>query len=81
MADLAGTSWEWRCGRHHISGYVARTYLDARHEIEVAVEMRRAFRAAREWAMADRMRDVLRGAQVDVMDHKDGTSTWRWSNG
>ncbi len=44
--------------------------------IELLLEIRRELRAARQWALADRIRDGLRERGVIVEDHPSGT-TWR----
>jgi len=43
--------------------------------IDLLVELRTELRAAKQWALADRVRDGLAGLGVEVKDGKDG-STW-----
>ena len=43
--------------------------------IDLLVELRTELRAAKQWALADRVRDGLAGLGIEVKDGKDG-STW-----
>jgi len=45
--------------------------------VELLLAVRGDLRAARQWALADRIRDGLRELGVAVEDHPDG-STWRF---
>ncbi len=49
--------------------------LDA--EVEALIEARRAAKAARQWAEADRVRDQLKALGIVLEDRKDGTTGWR----
>jgi len=49
--------------------------LDA--EVEALIEARRAAKAARNWAEADRVRDQLKALGIIPEDRKDGTVGWR----
>ncbi|MCC7105770.1 MAG: cysteine--tRNA ligase [Chloroflexi bacterium] len=46
--------------------------------IDLLVETRRKLREARQWALADQIRDALRELGVSLEDRSDG-SLWRWS--
>jgi cysteinyl-tRNA synthetase len=52
---------------------------DAQVDTEVAelIEQRRAAKAAKNWAEADRVRDQLKAMGIVLEDRKDGTITWR----
>jgi cysteinyl-tRNA synthetase len=49
--------------------------LDA--EVEALIEARRAAKAAKNWAEADRVRDHLKAMGIVLEDRKDGTVGWR----
>jgi len=49
--------------------------LDA--EVEALIEARRAAKAARNWAEADRVRDQLKAMGIVLEDRKDGSTGWR----
>ncbi len=49
--------------------------LDA--EVEALIEARRAAKAAKQWAEADRVRDQLKAMGILLEDRKDGTVGWR----
>ncbi len=49
--------------------------LDA--EVEALIEARRAAKAAKQWAEADRVRDQLKALGIVLEDRKDGTTGWR----
>ncbi|HCZ34023.1 MAG TPA: cysteine--tRNA ligase [Holophagaceae bacterium] len=49
--------------------------LDA--EVEALIEARRAAKAAKNWAEADRVRDQLKALGIVLEDRKDGTVGWR----
>ncbi|MDE3032490.1 MAG: cysteine--tRNA ligase [Acidobacteriota bacterium] len=49
--------------------------LDA--EVEALIEARRAAKAAKQWAEADRVRDQLKALGIFLEDRKDGTTGWR----
>ena len=49
--------------------------LDA--EVEALIEARRAAKAAKHWAEADRVRDQLKAMGIVLEDRKDGTVGWR----
>ena len=49
--------------------------LDA--EVEALIDARRAAKAARDWAEADRVRDQLKALGIVLEDRKDGTTGWR----
>ncbi len=49
--------------------------LDA--EVEALIEARRAAKAAKQWAEADRVRDHLKALGIVLEDRKDGTTGWR----
>jgi cysteinyl-tRNA synthetase len=46
-------------------------------EVEGLIEERKAAKAARDWAAADRVRDRLKAMGVVLEDRKDGSVTWR----
>jgi cysteinyl-tRNA synthetase len=45
--------------------------------VENLIEQRKAAKAARNWAEADRVRDQLKAMGIVLEDRKDGTVTWR----
>jgi len=45
--------------------------------VEALIEQRKAAKAARNWAEADRVRDELKAMGIVLEDRKDGTVTWR----
>lgn len=47
-----------------------------RGQIEKMIEARKAARAAKNWAEADRIRDELVRQGIVLKDNKDGTTTW-----
>jgi cysteinyl-tRNA synthetase len=49
--------------------------LDA--EVEALIEARRAAKAAKNWAEADRVREQLKDLGIVLEDRKDGTTGWR----
>jgi cysteinyl-tRNA synthetase len=49
--------------------------LDA--EVEALIEARRAAKAGKNWAEADRVRDQLKALGIVLEDRKDGTTGWR----
>jgi cysteinyl-tRNA synthetase len=49
--------------------------LDA--EVADLIEARKAAKAARNWAEADRVRDQLKALGIVLEDRKDGTTGWR----
>ncbi len=49
--------------------------LDA--EVEAFIEARRAAKAAKNWAEADRVRDQLKALGIVLEDRKDGSVGWR----
>jgi len=49
--------------------------LDA--QVEALIERRKAAKAARDWAEADRVRDELKAMGIVLEDRKDGTVGWR----
>jgi len=49
--------------------------LDA--DVEALIEARRAAKAARNWAEADRLRDRLKAMGILLEDRKDGTVRWK----
>ena len=49
--------------------------LDA--EVEALLEARRAAKAAKNWAEADRVRDQLKALGIVLEDRKDGSTGWR----
>ena len=46
-------------------------------EVEALIEARRAAKAAKQWAEADRVRDQLKALGIVLEDRKDGTTGWR----
>jgi cysteinyl-tRNA synthetase len=46
-------------------------------EVEALIEARRAAKAAKNWAEADRVRDQLKALGIVLEDRKDGTTGWR----
>ncbi len=54
---------------------VERASLD--QDVEALIAARRAAKAARNWAEADRLRDRLRSMGVLLEDRKDGTVRWK----
>jgi len=53
----------------------ATSSLDA--EVEALIEARRAAKAAKDWAAADRVRDQLKALGIVLEDRKDGSTGWR----
>jgi cysteinyl-tRNA synthetase len=51
--------------------------LDA--EVEALIEVRRAAKAAKNWAESDRVRDQLKALGIVLEDRKDGSTGWRKS--
>jgi len=51
--------------------------LQADAAVTALIERRRAAKAARDWAEADRVRDELKAMGIILEDRKDGTVTWR----
>ena len=51
------------------------TSLD--REVEVLIERRKAAKAAKDWAEADRVREQLKTMGILLEDRKDGTVGWR----
>ena len=49
--------------------------LDA--EVEALIEARKAAKATRNWAEADRVRDQLKALGIVLEDRKDGSTGWR----
>ena len=49
--------------------------LDA--EVEALIEARKAAKAARDWAEADRIRDRIQAMGIVLEDRKDGSVAWR----
>ena len=45
--------------------------------VEALIEQRKAAKAAKNWAEADRVRDELKAQGIVLEDRKDGTVTWR----
>ncbi|HPS68751.1 MAG TPA: hypothetical protein PLA48_12940, partial [Holophaga sp.] len=45
--------------------------------VEALIEQRKAAKAARNWAEADRVRDQLKAMGILLEDRKDGTVGWR----
>ena len=45
--------------------------------MEALIEQRRAAKAAKNWAEADRVRDQLKAMGIVLEDRKDGTVGWR----
>jgi cysteinyl-tRNA synthetase len=45
--------------------------------VEALIEQRRAAKAARNWAEADRVRDQIKAMGIVLEDRKDGTVSWR----
>jgi cysteinyl-tRNA synthetase len=45
--------------------------------VAVLIERRKAAKAAKDWAEADRVRDELKALGIVLEDRKDGTVTWR----
>jgi cysteinyl-tRNA synthetase len=45
--------------------------------VEALIEQRKAAKAARNWAEADRVRDQLKAMGIVLEDRKDGTVSWR----
>jgi cysteinyl-tRNA synthetase len=45
-------------------------------EVEALIEARRAAKAAKQWAEADRLRDQLKALGIVLEDRKDGTTAW-----
>jgi cysteinyl-tRNA synthetase len=46
-------------------------------EVEAVIAQRIEARKSKNWAEADRLRDLLQEAQITVIDQPDGTSRWR----
>jgi cysteinyl-tRNA synthetase len=49
----------------------------SRWDIEPLIEARKAARAQKNFKEADRIREQLADAGVEIEDHKDGTTTWK----
>lgn len=49
--------------------------LDA--EVEALIEARKAAKAAKQWAEADRLRDQIKGMGIILEDRKDGSVAWK----
>ena len=47
--------------------------------VEALLELRQAFRAGKQWAEADAIRDILQSVNIRVEDAKSG-SQWRWGS-
>jgi cysteinyl-tRNA synthetase len=69
LAFLDETDAIFAAWPHQTSG------LDA--EVEALIEARRAAKAARNWAEADRVRDQLKALGIVLEDRKDGSTGWR----
>jgi len=69
LAFLDETNAVFACWPHEAED------LDA--GVAVLIEQRRAAKAARNWAEADRVRDELKAMGILLEDRKDGTITWR----
>ncbi|MBI3488193.1 MAG: cysteine--tRNA ligase [Acidobacteria bacterium] len=54
-----------------------REEADLDSEVEALIEARRAAKAAKQWAEADRVRDQLKAMGIVLEDRKDGTVGWR----
>ena len=46
-------------------------------EVEALIEARKAAKAARNWAEADRLRDQLKAMGILLEDRKDGSVAWK----
>jgi len=46
-------------------------------EVEALIEARKAAKAAKNWAEADRLRDQIKGLGILLEDRKDGSVVWR----
>jgi cysteinyl-tRNA synthetase len=46
-------------------------------EVEALIEARKAAKAAKDWAEADRIRDRIKALGIVLEDRKDGTVSWR----
>jgi cysteinyl-tRNA synthetase len=46
-------------------------------EVEALIEARKAAKAARNWAEADRLRDQIKAMGILLEDRKDGSVAWR----
>jgi cysteinyl-tRNA synthetase len=55
---------------------VPRTDESTQSRIDDRIARRKAARAAKNWAEADRLRDELAALGVAIKDNKDGTTTW-----
>jgi cysteinyl-tRNA synthetase len=53
-----------------------RTDESMQKRIDDLIDHRKAARAAKNWAEADRLRDELASLGVAIKDNKDGTTTW-----
>ena len=53
--------------------------MAARPFIDLLVAVRGDLRGARQWALADKVRDGLKGLGVALEDSSDGTN-WRFEN-
>ena len=63
------TPTAWALGKQQAAG-VDRVAVEAR------IAARLAARAAKDWALSDRIRDELAASGVVLKDNKDGTTTW-----
>ena len=69
LAFLDETNQVFACWSH------AEEELDA--SVEALIDQRKAAKAAKNWAEADRVRDELKALGIVLEDRKDGTVTWR----
>jgi cysteinyl-tRNA synthetase len=54
-----------------------RETADLDSEVEALIEARKAAKAARDWAEADRIRDQIQALGIVLEDRKDGSVAWR----
>ena len=59
-----------------IAGAEEGRHGDAQEDRQVEQAARRAAKAARQWAEADRLRDQLKALGIVLEDRKDGTTAW-----
>ena len=55
----------------------ARTDGLADDLMQVIITLRAEAKQAKNWPLADRIREQLSALHVQLLDHKDGSTTWR----
>jgi cysteinyl-tRNA synthetase len=70
LGFLQSTPAEWDARKHAVHG------VDA-GKIDKLIDARNAARKTRNFKEADRIRDELKAMDIELEDHKDGTTTWK----